>query len=59
VAVGKGVATVRPARTEKRRITSCLGLTQTTLSGMPLLDQRLVSLNQRMRTTNQTLRYEI
>ena len=51
VAVGNGVAMINPARNEDRSITSCLGLTQTTLSGIPRLDQRLVSLNQRILTT--------
>jgi len=51
VAVGSGVAMTNPARNDDRMITSCLGLTQTTLSGMPRLDQRLVSLNQRILTT--------
>lgn len=51
VAVGSGVPMTSPARKENRRISSWRGLTQTTLSGMPLLDQRLASLNQRMRTT--------
>ena len=51
VALGSGASATRPARAEERRIVSCLGLTQTTLSGIPLLDQRVVSLNQRMRTT--------
>lgn len=41
-------ALISPVRNEKRRIASCLGLTQTTLSGIPRLDQRLVSLNLRL-----------
>ena len=53
VGVGREKDRERPNRNDKRRIVSCLGLTQTTLSGMPLLDQRLVSLNQRMRTTRE------
>ena len=50
VAPVNGVPTTRPAMTERMRIVSCLGLTQTTLSGIPRLDQRVGSLNQRMRT---------
>jgi hypothetical protein len=51
VVADRGVDAIKPPRTDKKRITSCLGLTQTTLRGMPLLDQRVVSLNQRIRTT--------
>jgi len=49
--LGRGADTTKPNRKDRPRIASCLGLTQTTLRGIPLLDQRVVSLNQRMRTT--------
>ena len=49
--LGIGVATTNPARNETRRMESCLGLTQTILSGIPRRDQRLVSLNHRILTT--------
>ena len=47
----RGTENKNPNSKDATRIVSCLGLTQTTLRGMPLLDQREVSLNQRMRTT--------
>jgi len=50
VTADMGADAIKPPRAEHRRITSCLGLTQTTLRGMPRLDQRVVSLNQRIRT---------
>ena len=53
VAFGIGIPKVSPARNEDRIIASCLGLTQITLSGIPRLDQRLVSLNQRILTMPQ------
>lgn len=44
----------KPNRKAAARIASCLGLTQTTLRGIPLLDHRVVSLNQRIRTTQES-----
>jgi len=46
-----GRESANPTSEDTASIASCLGLTQTILSGMPLLDQRVVSLNHRMRTT--------
>lgn len=52
VGVWRGGESTSQTRKEERRIASCLGLTQTTLSGMPLLAQRLASLNQRILITS-------
>ena len=51
VAEGRGSDVEKPSRRNMAKIVSCLGLTQTTLRGIPLLDQRVVSLNQRILTT--------
>ena len=45
--VGKGAEKTNPTRKEKKRMLSCLGLTQTTLRGIPRRFHRLASLNQR------------
>lgn len=46
----------KPNRKAAARMASCLGLTQTILRGIPLLDHRVVSLNQRVLTTRKSER---